>query len=92
MSPSILIVGATGNTGRAVTQTLPKLLQSSRTLSGHRIIVLTRCSANPATKELAKLPGVEVIEKNWVELPPRGSAQTKSLELSLHSTMNPTSC
>ncbi|KAJ5135123.1 uncharacterized protein N7515_004401 [Penicillium bovifimosum] len=67
MSPSILIVGATGNTGRAVTQTLPKLLQSS-TLSDHRIIALTRSSTSPAAKELAKLPGVEVIEQNWVEI------------------------
>ncbi|KAJ5378463.1 hypothetical protein N7509_011582 [Penicillium cosmopolitanum] len=68
MSPSILIVGATGNTGRAVTQTLPKLLQSCSTLSSHRIIALTRSSDSPAAKELAKLPGVEVVEQNWVEI------------------------
>ncbi|OGE56049.1 hypothetical protein PENARI_c003G11757 [Penicillium arizonense] len=68
MTPSILIVGATGNTGRAVAQTLPKLLQSSSTLSGHRIIALTRSSHSPVAQELAKLPGVEVIEQNWVEI------------------------
>lgn len=68
MTPSILIVGATGNTGRAVTQTLPKLLQSSSTLSGNRIIALTRSSSSPVARELAKLPGVEVIEQNWVEI------------------------
>ncbi|KAL4862772.1 hypothetical protein BDV12DRAFT_178374 [Aspergillus spectabilis] len=66
--PSILIVGATGNTGRAVTQTLPKLLQSSSTLLGNRIIALTRSSSSPVAQELAKLPGVEVIEQNWVEI------------------------
>lgn len=68
MTPSILIVGATGNTGRAVAQTLPKLLQSSSVLSGHRIIALTRSSSNPMAQELAKLPRVEVIEQNWVEI------------------------
>ncbi|CEJ62013.1 Putative NmrA-like family protein [Penicillium brasilianum] len=68
MTPSILIVGATGNTGRAVAQTLPKLLQSSTTLSGHRIIALTRSSTSPVAQELAKIPGVEVVEQNWVEI------------------------
>jgi uncharacterized protein YbjT (DUF2867 family) len=68
MTPSILVVGATGNTGRAVAQILPKLLQSSSTLSEHRIIALTRSSHSPVAQELAKLPGVEVIEQNWVEI------------------------
>lgn len=68
MTQSILIVGATGNTGRAVAQTLPKLLQSSRTLSSSRIIALTRSSSSPVALELAKIPGVEVIEQNWVEI------------------------
>ncbi|KAJ5522368.1 hypothetical protein N7527_006483 [Penicillium freii] len=68
MTPSILIVGATGNTGRAVAQTLPKLLQSSSTLSGHRIIALTRSSNSPVAQELGKINGVEVIEQNWVEI------------------------
>ncbi|KAB8227140.1 SDR family oxidoreductase [Aspergillus alliaceus] len=68
MTPSILIAGATGNTGRAVVQTLPTLLQSSSTLSGYRVIALTRTSSSPVARELAKLPGVEVIEQNWVEI------------------------
>ena len=68
MTSSILIAGATGNTGRAVTQTLSKLLQSNSTLSGYRIIALTRSSTSPVAQELAKLPGVEVIEQNWVEI------------------------
>jgi uncharacterized protein YbjT (DUF2867 family) len=68
MAPSILIVGATGNTGRAVAQALSELLQSSTTLSGTRIIALTRSSTSPAAHKLAKLPGVEVIEQNWVEI------------------------
>ncbi|KAJ5588353.1 hypothetical protein N7537_011031 [Penicillium hordei] len=68
MTPSILIIGATGNTGRAVAKTLPKLLQSGSTLSEHRIIALTRSSDNPVAQELAKIAGVEVIEQNWVEI------------------------
>ncbi|GFF94066.1 putative NmrA-like family protein [Aspergillus lentulus] len=68
MTPSILIAGATGNTGRAVVQTLPKLLQSSSTLTGYCIITLTRNSSSPVARELAKLPRVEVIKQNWVEI------------------------
>ena len=68
MAPSILIVGATGNTGRSVAETLSKLLERSSTLSGYRVIALTRSSKSPAAHQLAKLPGVEVIEKNWVDI------------------------
>lgn len=68
MKPSILIAGATGNTGQAVARTLSKLLQSNRAPSGNRIIALTRSSSSPVAQELAKLPGVEVIEQNWVEI------------------------
>ncbi|KAJ5667256.1 NmrA-like family protein [Penicillium longicatenatum] len=68
MTPSILIVGATGNTGRAVARTLPELIRSNNTLTGNRIIALTRSSSSPVARELAKLPGVEVIEQNWVEI------------------------
>ncbi|EAW08785.1 NmrA-like family protein [Aspergillus clavatus NRRL 1] len=67
MAPTILIAGATGNTGRSVTETLPKLLQASNTLSDHRIIGLTRSLASPAAQQLATIPGVEIIEQNWVE-------------------------
>ncbi|KAJ5211074.1 hypothetical protein N7491_010891 [Penicillium cf. griseofulvum] len=70
MTPTILIVGATGNTGQAVVETLPKLLQSSDTLSEYRIIALTRSLKSPVAQRLAKLPRVEVIEQNWVEITP----------------------
>ncbi|KAJ5151306.1 uncharacterized protein N7482_010558 [Penicillium canariense] len=66
MAPTILIVGATGNTGRSVVETLPELLESTNALPGHRIIALTRSSQSPVAHQLAKLPGVEVIEQNWV--------------------------
>ena len=67
MAPTILIAGATGNTGRSVVEKLPDLLKGTD-MSSYRIIALTR-SANSATaKALAELPGVEIVEQNWVEI------------------------
>jgi uncharacterized protein YbjT (DUF2867 family) len=66
MAPTILIVGATGNTGRSVVETLSKQLKSTKTLSNHGILCLTRSANSDAAKILAKLPGVEFIEENWV--------------------------
>ncbi|PYH88662.1 NAD(P)-binding protein [Aspergillus ellipticus CBS 707.79] len=69
MAPTILIIGATGNTGRSVTETLPSLLQSTNALpEHHRVIALTRSSASPVAQQLAKIPGIELIEKNWVDI------------------------
>ncbi|KAI1746144.1 hypothetical protein F4680DRAFT_11647 [Xylaria scruposa] len=66
MAPTILIAGATGNTGRSVVETLSKLRETSSVLSGHRIVALTRSAAGPVAQSFTKLPGVEVIEQNWV--------------------------
>jgi hypothetical protein len=68
MAPTILIIGATGNTGRSVVETLPKLLASSSALSRHRVIALTRSLDNPVAQSFAKLPGVVAMEKNWVHI------------------------
>lgn len=68
MAPTILVVGATGNTGRSVVETLSKLLSASSTLSGHRVIALTRSQNSPAAQHLASIPGVKVLEKNWVDI------------------------
>lgn len=68
MTATILVVGATGNTGRGVVETLSKLLETSNTLSGSRILALTRSLENPVAQRLAGLPGVEFLEKNWVEI------------------------
>jgi uncharacterized protein YbjT (DUF2867 family) len=67
MAPTILIVGATGNTGRSVVETLPKLLKNTK-LSSHRILALTRSKDSAAAKKLADISGVEVAEKNWTEI------------------------
>ncbi|KAF8915615.1 NmrA-like family protein [Dissophora ornata] len=68
MAPTILIVGATGNTGRCTVESLSQLLSSTTALSGHRILALTRALSSPASQQLAKLPGVEVAEMNWVDI------------------------
>ena len=67
MAPTVLIVGATGNTGRSVVETLPKLLENTK-LASHRVIALTRNAGSPSAQALAKLPGVELAEQNWVEI------------------------
>ncbi|TIB58503.1 hypothetical protein E3P78_03893 [Wallemia ichthyophaga] len=53
-----LIIGATGNTGKSVVNTLSKL-------SNTTIIALTRSLNNPIAKDLEKLPNTQVIEKDW---------------------------
>jgi uncharacterized protein YbjT (DUF2867 family) len=60
---TLLVVGATGNTGRAVVNTL-----SSHVQSGQRILALTRSASSSTAQGFAKLPGVEVAEKNWVDI------------------------
>lgn len=68
MAPSFLVVGATGNTGRAVTETLPTLLKASDVFSNHRVLALTRSLSSPTAQSLAQIPGVEAIEKNWTDI------------------------
>ncbi|KAI5269511.1 NAD(P)-binding protein [Aureobasidium subglaciale] len=68
MAPTILIVGATGNTGKKVAETLPSLIKNTNSLADHRILCLTRSSSSEAAKKLAKFPGVELAEQNWVEI------------------------
>ena len=66
--PTILVVGATGNTGRSVTSTLSELLPKHASLASHRILALTRSSTSPAAVQLASLPGVSIAETNWVTI------------------------
>lgn len=68
MAPTILIVGATGNTGKKVVETLPALLKNTKSLSGHRILCLTRSAQSDAAQKLAKIPGTELLEQNWVNI------------------------
>jgi uncharacterized protein YbjT (DUF2867 family) len=69
MAATILVAGATGNTGRGTVATLSKLLNASNTaLPGLRILALTRSPQSAAAQQLASLPGVQVLEKNWVEI------------------------
>ncbi|CAO3702405.1 unnamed protein product [Rhizopus stolonifer] len=66
MAPTILVIGATGNTGQSVVYNLPKLLELKD--SKYRILGLTRSLDNPASKKLASLPLVEMQEKDWTTI------------------------
>ena len=66
MAPTILVIGATGNTGKSVVRNLPKLLSSSK--SSYQIVGLTRSLNSSVSKKLAELPGVEMREKDWTTI------------------------
>ena len=68
MTPSFLIVGATGNTGKSLVETLSNILDTHATFSGYRILAQTRSVSGATAKRLAQLPHVEVVEQNWVEI------------------------
>lgn len=68
MAPAFLVVGATGNTGKGVVETLPELLKASKVFSDHRILALTRSKDSAVAQQIAKLPGVEVVEQTWTEI------------------------
>ena len=79
MPPTILVAGATGNTGRSVVSTLSKLLFQTTPNNNnnnplitktHRILALTRTPQSPTAQQLASLPGVEIVEKSWPEITP----------------------
>ncbi|KAE8164773.1 hypothetical protein BDV40DRAFT_102285 [Aspergillus tamarii] len=89
MAPTILIAGATGNTGRSVTETLPRLLKANKALSDHRILALTRSLDSPAAKQLATLPGIEMVEKSWVEITPEWLRENEVVRAFIASHNNP---
>lgn len=70
MASTILVAGATGNTGRNTVETLSRLVGSKSFLSGYRVLALTRSANGDAAKHLAGLPNVEVevVEKSWIEV------------------------
>lgn len=68
MAPFFLTVGATGNTGRGVVETLWKILQTSLAFPDCPILALTRASNSPAAQQLTQLPDVSITEQNWTEI------------------------
>ncbi|KAH7136722.1 hypothetical protein B0J13DRAFT_559953 [Dactylonectria estremocensis] len=68
MAPTLLVIGATGNTGPGVVKTLSELLKTNKTFSGHRILAITRSSSGTVAQQLAALPSVEVAELQWVDI------------------------
>jgi uncharacterized protein YbjT (DUF2867 family) len=69
-SQSILVVGATGNTGSPAVKHLSQLISSASSSSNqsYRIIALTRDTNGEASKKLAQLAHVEVKEKDWTTI------------------------
>jgi uncharacterized protein YbjT (DUF2867 family) len=53
MAPTILVIGATGNTGKSVVGNLPKLLEASKSNTNYRVLGLTRSLDSPASQKLA---------------------------------------
>ena len=68
MSPSFLIVGATGNTGRGVVGTLSSFIHRHSAFASYRILALTRSSKSATAQQLSKLPNVTIVESNWTEI------------------------
>jgi uncharacterized protein YbjT (DUF2867 family) len=67
MTPTILVVGATGNSGQNVVRTLSSILPSTLG-EDHRIIALTRNASSTIAQAFSKLPSVKVIEKDWTTI------------------------
>jgi uncharacterized protein YbjT (DUF2867 family) len=69
MAPkTILIVGATGNTGRKATEILSQNIQTLPHLKEYRLLALTRSLSSAAAQKLSKLPNVTFEETKWPEI------------------------
>lgn len=68
MGPTILVVGATGNTGRAVVHKLLEMLQTSDVKAGSRVLGVTRSTRSEISKQLSQLPNFTLLEKDWTEI------------------------
>ena len=66
---TILVVGATGNTGSSAVKHLSQLMSSTtKSNQTDKVIALTRDANSAASKELAQLTHVEVKEKDWTTI------------------------
>ncbi|CAJ0551502.1 Ff.00g114320.m01.CDS01 [Fusarium sp. VM40] len=88
MAPTILVAGATGNTGKALVETLSQLLKTTA-FSGHRILALTRSSGGATAQQLAKLPNVEVVEKYWADITSDWLRENNVVRAFIASHVNP---
>lgn len=66
MAPTILVIDATGKTGKSVVRHLPKLRKAN--FPSYRVLGLTRSVGSPKSQNLAKLPHVELQEKGWTTI------------------------
>ncbi|KAH6970417.1 hypothetical protein BKA56DRAFT_596276 [Ilyonectria sp. MPI-CAGE-AT-0026] len=89
MAPTILVAGATGNTGQGVVKTLSELLKTTTNFSGHRILALTRSPLGATAQKLAALPHVEVADTNWAEITPDWLRHNNVVRAFIASHVNP---
>jgi len=69
MAPrTILIVGATGNTGRKTTETLSQNTKTMSHLKEYRLLALTRSTGSAVAQTFSRLSNVTLEEKNWPEI------------------------
>jgi uncharacterized protein YbjT (DUF2867 family) len=66
--PAILVVGATGNTGKNVVRTLSSLLPRIPRLSTYQILAQTRNASSSAAQTLSRLPNVKIVEEFWPKI------------------------
>ncbi|KAF7921714.1 uncharacterized protein EAE98_008561 [Botrytis deweyae] len=90
MAPTILIVGATGNTGRSVVETLSDSINNNKTLAGYRLIALTRSSDSLTAQKLSKLQNVTIEEKTWVDISPEWLKERNVVKAFIASHNEPT--
>ncbi|CAF1057919.1 unnamed protein product [Adineta steineri] len=77
---SILVVGATGNTGSSVVKHLSGLISNSSSSLDQQpwqIIALTRDANSTASKQLSQLNHVEIKEKDWTAIDSTWLIETK---------------
>ncbi|KAF2032126.1 hypothetical protein EK21DRAFT_87503 [Setomelanomma holmii] len=65
MTLTILVIGATGNTGQSVVRHLPQLLEHSTTK--YRIVGLTRSLDSPTTQKFAKIQ-MSKCKRDWTTI------------------------
>lgn len=64
---SILVIGATGNTGVGVVEKLSDII-SAQKIPLFRVIAVTRDSKSEISQKLSSLPHVKIEEKYWPDL------------------------
>ncbi|KAF2485558.1 hypothetical protein BDY17DRAFT_344386 [Neohortaea acidophila] len=88
--PTILVVGATVNTGAGLVNTLPRLLPSKPAFKNHRLLALTRSANSSTAQKIANIPGVTIEEKDWLKITPEWLRERNVVRMFVASHNEPT--